>query len=75
MIGRLYSGAAPVDVVSAVLSIREGIIPPTTNVECAPAYDIDLVVGQPRPASVRTALVLARGYGGFNSAVVVRETD
>ncbi|WP_330305229.1 MULTISPECIES: ketosynthase chain-length factor [unclassified Streptomyces] len=75
MIGRLYSGAAPVDVVSAVLSIREGIIPPTTNVECSPAYDIDLVVGQPRPASVRTALVLARGYGGFNSAVVVRETD
>ncbi|MCI3279336.1 ketosynthase chain-length factor [Streptomyces cylindrosporus] len=75
MIGRLYSGAAPVDVVSAVLAIREGIIPPTTNVECAPAYDIDLVVGQPRPASVRTALVLARGHGGFNSAVVVREVD
>ncbi|MGI5456684.1 ketosynthase chain-length factor [Streptomyces sp. CA-249302] len=75
MIGRLYSGAAPVDVVSAVLAIREGIIPPTTNVECAPGYDIDLVVGQPRAASVRTALVLARGYGGYNSAVVVREVD
>jgi act minimal PKS chain-length factor (CLF/KS beta) len=73
MIGRLYSGAAPVDVVSAVLAIREGIIPPTTNVELSPDYDIDLVVGQARPASVCTALVLARGYGGFNSAVVVRE--
>lgn len=72
MIGRLYSGAAPVDVVSAVLAIREGLIPPTTNVELSPEYDIDLVTDQPRTASVRTALVLARGVGGFNSAVIVR---
>ncbi|GHF78699.1 ketosynthase chain-length factor [Streptomyces filamentosus] len=75
MIGRLYSGAAPVDVVTALLAIREGLVPPTTNVELSPAYDIDLVVGQPRPTSIRTALVLARGYGGYNSAVVVRATD
>ncbi|WP_405858345.1 ketosynthase chain-length factor [Streptomyces sp. NBC_00090] len=75
MIGRLYSGAAPVDVVSAVLAIREGLIPPTTNVVLSPDYDIDLVTGQPRTASVRTALVLARGYGGFNSAVVIRAVD
>ncbi|MFE5580141.1 ketosynthase chain-length factor [Kitasatospora sp. NPDC056531] len=75
MIGRLYSGAAPVDVVSAVLAMREGLIPPTTNVELSPEYDIDLVVGQPRTALVRTVLVLARGYGGFNSAVVVRSLD
>ncbi|MEU4273237.1 ketosynthase chain-length factor [Streptomyces sp. NPDC026092] len=75
MIGRLYSGAAPVDVVSAVLAMREGLIPPTTNVELSPEYDLDLVTGQPRTASVCTALVLARGVGGFNSAVVVRAVD
>ncbi|MEV6655092.1 ketosynthase chain-length factor [Streptomyces sp. NPDC051219] len=75
MTGRLYSGAAPVDVVSAVLSMREGLIPPTTNVTLSPEYDIDLVTTQPRTASVRAALVLARGYGGFNSAVVVRAVD
>lgn len=75
MTGRLYSGAAPVDVVSAVLAIREGLIPPTTNVELSPEYAIDLVTGQPRTAPVRTALILARGYGGFNSAVVVRAAD
>ncbi|POX46521.1 ketosynthase chain-length factor [Streptomyces sp. Ru72] len=75
MIGRLYSGAAPVDVVSALLAMREGLIPPTTNVELSSAYDIDLVTGHPRTALARTALVLARGYGGFNSALVVRATD
>ncbi|MGW0394705.1 ketosynthase chain-length factor [Streptomyces sp. NPDC003042] len=72
MTGRLYSGSAPVDVVSAVLAMREGLIPPTTNVELSPEYALDLVVGQPRTASLRSALVLARGVGGFNSAVLVR---
>ncbi|ARZ71621.1 ketosynthase chain-length factor [Streptomyces sp. HU2014] len=75
MTGRLYSGAAPVDVVAAVLAMREGLIPPTTNVTLSPEYDIDLVTGTARPAPVRAALVLARGYGGFNSAVVVRAAD
>ncbi|MBB5119203.1 beta-ketoacyl synthase [Streptomyces eurocidicus] len=75
MTGRLYSGAAPVDVVAAVLAMREGLIPPTTNVTLSPEYDIDLVTGSARPAPVRAALVLARGYGGFNSAVVVRAAD
>ncbi|MET9608673.1 ketosynthase chain-length factor [Streptomyces sp. NPDC006512] len=75
MTGRLNAGGAPVDVVSAVLAMREGLIPPTTNVELSPAYDLDLVAGRPRTASVRTAVVLARGRGGFNSAVVVRAVD
>jgi act minimal PKS chain-length factor (CLF/KS beta) len=73
MTGRLYSGAGPVDVVAAVLAMRDGLIPPTTNVVPSPEYDIDLVHGQPRTACVRAALVLARGYGGFNSALVVRD--
>jgi act minimal PKS chain-length factor (CLF/KS beta) len=72
MTGRLYSGAAPLDLAMAVLAIAEGRIPPTTNVEPAAEYQLDLVTGTPRPAAVRTALVLARGHGGFNSALVVR---
>jgi len=72
MTGRLYSGGGPLDVASALLSIRDGVIPPTTNVTPDPRYAIDLVVGGPRPANVRTALVLARGQGGFNSALVLR---
>ena len=73
MIGRLYSGGAPVDVATACLSLRDQVIPPTTCVSrVAPEYEIDLVMGEARPARLRTALVLARGYGGFNSAMVVR---
>ncbi|MEU1259424.1 ketosynthase chain-length factor [Streptomyces chartreusis] len=73
--GRLYSGAAPLDLAAALLSIRDGVIPPTTGSVPSPDYDIDLVTGAPRPAPVRAALVLARGHGGFNSALVVRAAD
>ncbi|MGW1838784.1 ketosynthase chain-length factor [Streptomyces sp. NPDC002067] len=72
MTGRLYSGAAPLDVATACLSIRDGVIPPTVHSSLSGAYDLDLVVDTPRAATVETALVLARGHGGFNSAVVVR---
>ncbi|MBD0744652.1 ketosynthase chain-length factor [Streptomyces sp. CBMA152] len=75
MTGRLYSGAAPLDLAAAFLAMKDGLIPPTVHVDPAAEYDLDLVTGQPRTAEVRTALVLARGYGGFNSAVVVRAAE
>ncbi|MEU0203934.1 MULTISPECIES: ketosynthase chain-length factor [unclassified Streptomyces] len=75
MTGRLYSGAGPLDLAAALLSIRDSRIPPTVHVELSAEYPLDLVGPRPRTAPVRTALVLARGHGGFNSAVVVRAAD
>jgi act minimal PKS chain-length factor (CLF/KS beta) len=73
MTGRLYSGGAPLDVVAALLAIRGGVIPPTTNTtHQRPECPIDLVLDEPREAHVRAALILARGAGGFNAAMVVR---
>ncbi len=71
MTGRLCSGAASLDLAAAFLAIRDGLIPPTVNVSPDPGYEIDLVTAA-RPAQVNAALVLARGYGGFNSAIAVR---
>lgn len=75
MTGRLYSGAAPLDLAAAMLAIQEGLIPPTINVRQDAGHGLDLVTDRPRTAEVRTALVLARGHGGFNSAVVVSAVD
>ncbi|MCX4748895.1 ketosynthase chain-length factor [Kitasatospora sp. NBC_01287] len=70
--GRLAGGAA-LDVATALLALRDGVIPPSGPVrEPAAELRLDLVCGAARPAPLRTALVLARGYGGFNAAVVVR---
>jgi act minimal PKS chain-length factor (CLF/KS beta) len=73
MLGRMYAGAASLDVAAALLAIRDGVIPPTINVRPSERYPIDLVVGAPRPAPLRSALIVARGQGGFNSALVVRK--
>jgi act minimal PKS chain-length factor (CLF/KS beta) len=71
MTGRLYAGGS-LDVATALLAIRDGVIPPTVGVaEVAGAHGIDLVVDAPRERPIRHALVLARGYGGFNAAMVV----
>lgn len=74
--GRLYGGGGPVDVVCALLSLRDGVIPHTAHTTHVPEeYELDLVRGRPRRASLRAALVLARGRGGFNSALVVTRPD
>jgi len=71
MTGRLSAGGAALDLAAALLSLRDGVIPPTTNVgDPAEGIDLDLVT-EARRQPVRTALVLARGYGGFNAAAVV----
>jgi minimal PKS chain-length factor (CLF/KS beta) len=72
MTGRLYAGGGALDVATALLALRDGVVPPTTGVRApAAGLGLDLVCTEPRPARLRSALVLARGYGGFNSAVLV----
>ncbi|ACU72452.1 Beta-ketoacyl synthase [Catenulispora acidiphila DSM 44928] len=71
MTGRMLSGAASLDLAAALLALRDGVIPPTVNVLPDPAYQLDLVVDAPRESRFDAALVLARGYGGFNSAMVL----
>ncbi|MFP3991471.1 ketosynthase chain-length factor [Streptomyces sp. E11-3] len=73
MTGRLLAGGAALDAATALLALRDGVIPPTAQVSAAaPEYQIDLVTGAPRERDLRSALVLARGHGGFNAALVVR---
>lgn len=73
MTGRLYSGGAALDVFSALMMIRDGIVPAAVNIGDVPEeYEIDVVTGAHRRMPVRTTLVVARGLGGFNSALVVR---
>ncbi|MFD0773264.1 beta-ketoacyl synthase N-terminal-like domain-containing protein [Streptomonospora algeriensis] len=70
--GRLYGGGAPLDVATALLSMREGVVPHTVGPSRIPAaYGVDLVLDRPRPVDLENVLVLARGHGGFTSALVL----
>jgi len=72
MTGRLYAGQS-LEVATALLAIRDRVVPPTVGIRHPVAdYRLDLVRKRPRELDVRAALVLSRGHGGFNAALVVR---
>jgi act minimal PKS chain-length factor (CLF/KS beta) len=69
MTGRLLAGAAALDVATGALAIGHGRLPPTVNVPTN-AHGLNLVT-EARAADVACVLVLARGHGGFRSALVL----
>ncbi|WP_116041229.1 ketosynthase chain-length factor [Amycolatopsis palatopharyngis] len=71
LVGRLYAGGGPLDVACALLAMRDSVIPAVERIDMPPEYEIDLVCGEPRMANLRIALVLARGNGGYNSAMIL----
>ncbi len=76
MVGHLIGAAGAVSAVAAALSIREGIVPPTINLENPdPACDLDYVPGVARQRPVRSAMVNAFGFGGQNVAVILRSVN
>lgn len=71
--GRLCAGGAALDVATALLALRDGVLPPAAHTgRLLDGVDIDLVRGRARPVALDAALVLARGHGGFNAAMVLR---
>ncbi|CCH85610.1 polyketide beta-ketoacyl synthase 2 [Modestobacter italicus] len=73
--GRLMAGGSALNVATALLAIRDGIVPGTANLDDpvdAPGVDL---VQQSRVQDVGTVVVLARGFGGFNSSLVLRRHE
>jgi minimal PKS chain-length factor (CLF/KS beta) len=74
MVGRLHSASAALDVATALLAIRDSCIPPTINSDrLAKGCELDLVLGKARPKDLRHVLINARGFGGFNSSLVIQK--
>ena len=72
--GHLVGGAGALNAAVAVLAIRNGVIPPTLNLERPdPDCDgLDWVPREARTTEVRQALALARGLEGQNVALAIR---
>lgn len=73
-IGIPQSAAGMLQLVAAVMTLREGIVAPTANLENPdPACDLDYVPCRPRRNAIARALVLAHGFNGSDAAVVVEK--
>ena len=73
--GRLMAGGSALNVATALLAMRDGVLPATGNVDRPVAeYGLDLVL-ENRERELDVVVVLARGFGGFNSALVLRRYE
>ena len=75
MTGHLLGGAGAVESIATVLALREGLVPPTINVDdLDDAVDLDIAVGEPRrlPDGPAAALNNSFGFGGHNVTVAFR---
>jgi 3-oxoacyl-[acyl-carrier-protein] synthase II len=70
--GHLIGAAGALSVLVACLAIRDGVVPPTINMENAdPDCDLDYVPGTARRLPVGTVLVNSYGFGGQNCSVLL----
>ena len=73
MLGHLIAAAGACELITCVLAIRDGVVPPTTNYSTPdPLCDLDYVPNKPRKANVRTCLSNSFGFGGQNDTLVIR---
>ena len=73
MIGHLVGAAGIASALAAFGAIRDGVIPPTANLEHPdPACDLDYVPLVARQRRVDTAMINGFGFGGQNAVAVFR---
>lgn len=76
MIGHLLGAAGAIEAISAILTIRDGIIPPTINYEEKdPECDLNYVVNTAMKKDVKTVLSENSGFGGHNTALVFKKYE
>ncbi|MHA7882058.1 beta-ketoacyl-ACP synthase II [Nitratireductor rhodophyticola] len=70
--GHLLGAAGAIEAIFSVLSLRDGVVPATLNLENPDeaAARFDLVAGAPRRRKLRHVLSNAFGFGGVNAALV-----
>jgi 3-oxoacyl-[acyl-carrier-protein] synthase II len=76
MTGHLLGGAGGVESAVCILSIQNGIVPPTINLDnLDPDCDLDYVPNVARTKKIRLALNNSFGFGGHNATLAFRALD
>ena len=78
MIGHLLGAAGGVEAIATVLTIENGVIPPTINYQepdTEHGLDLDYVPNVARKAEVKAALSNNLGFGGHNACIVFKKYE
>lgn len=76
MTGHMLGAAGGAEAVALVQSLREGIIPPTINLEQPdPECNLDYVPHGARKAELRIGMSNSFGFGGHNAVIVLKKYE
>jgi 3-oxoacyl-[acyl-carrier-protein] synthase II len=76
MMGHLIAAAGAVELITCLLAIRDGVLPPTMNYsEPDPNCPLDYVPNAPRKTEVNVCLSNSFGFGGQNDTLIVKRFD
>jgi len=71
MIGHTLGAAGAIEAIVSVLSLRDGVVSPTINLETPdPACDLDYTPGTARERKLKAALSNSFGFGGQNCSLL-----
>ncbi|MDF2065753.1 beta-ketoacyl-ACP synthase II [Bacillus sp. Cr_A10] len=74
MTGHLLGAAGGVEAIFTVLALKEGILPPTMNLETPdPECDLDYVPNEAREANIQYAMSNSLGFGGHNASILFKK--
>ena len=74
MTGHMLGAAGAVEAIVCLLSIKEGIIPPTINYETPDEeLDLDYVPNVAKKIDVQVALSNSLGFGGHNATLIFKK--
>jgi len=74
MVGHLLGASGAVELIATILSLKNGIITPTINLEDPdPECDLDYTPNAAVKKNIRTAISNSFGFGGHNATLVVQK--
>ncbi|PEC03429.1 beta-ketoacyl-[acyl-carrier-protein] synthase II [Bacillus cereus] len=76
MLGHMLGAAGGVEAIALAMSLKEGTVPPTINLEnLDPLCDLDYVPSVARQVKINIGLSNSFGFGGHNAAIVLKRYE
>ncbi|MED0930264.1 beta-ketoacyl-ACP synthase II [Bacillus mobilis] len=76
MLGHMLGAAGGIEAIALAMSLKEGTVPPTINLEnLDPLCDLDYVPSVARQVKINIGLSNSFGFGGHNAAIVLKRYE